>query len=1131
MEPVKLEMLFDDKTAAGFKSVGDKLDATADKAVKAEAILKQKIEGQQQLIKKIEADIANIEKAYDRATPGMAKMEMGQELGAAKRALEEEKDALILLDGQVEKTAEKHDMLRTQVMKAKDELARLEMAGKRGTAEWDIATGKLGELNDQMKDTNQIAGIFADDEKKFKAVASGVSGIAGAMSAAVGVASLFGAEQEELARIQTRLQSVMAITIGLQQVAEALNKDSYFNVVLLTKAKTMLAAANLKVAATFGISTAAAKMFMTAISLGLTAAITGIIILFEKLKSKEKEQEKAMRDRLDTQVKLQKEIAEGYAAEVSKVEAARAALSSENVTREQKLKIINKLKEQIPGYVAELDGEGRLIRENTSAYNDYLAALEKSLLLRAAEKDLEQLLAKKYQLQKMKPEKQGNNLSSGLYKPKNAQEQLTENIEPAIDASIAEIDKGIDRIKNYISTNSLVELVKPKGSGGGSSSGSNTKAQAEYNAQKALMDQLAELRKQNAALEIDQMQDGLEKKLRQIDADGQAEIGKVAENRQKILDVYNKTYKTDIKDISLIPGIKPETLKSISDEEVKITQTTEAKKKQATADAQSEITALALSYADERTRIEAQYEEDILKLKNNGQAAAAANAEAERDKRISDVTAEMITNTELYRTATDEKLELSAQATAKLIDDIKKRIAAEVAAGKLSNEKAKELLGDLDKTGVSSKENKNKNNPFAQLSGGIKDYKKAQKDLTTARGNGAPAEELSKLDAASKKSLKSTAAAAGAALQGTQQILGSVVDGLDSLGMLTEEQKKTADDVIGMVGGAANIAMGIASGNPVQIIQGSIDLVVNAIKLFDKKSRDIEKAQKKHLQNVSDLERAYTKLQRAVDKALGTDVYVAQKALIENNKKQIAEYEAWIAEERKKKKKKQDEEAIKDKQDKIQELKNGIADEVQAITESLAQTNAVDFASQLADSLVSAFQNGEDAAVAMGDVINDVLRNAVVNSLKLQFLQKPLDEAVKYLGTAMNDGTLTEAEKKVFGSMVNAAGDNFNAALKAYEDLIGKDTTSSGRSSVAKGIAQASQDSVDENNGRLTNIAMILSNMEVNQANLGVLIFRIFDPINRIASNTDRLEKIETDMSGVKEGIEKINRDGINIKR
>ena len=77
-----------------------------------------------------------------------------------------------------------------------------------------------------MGDINQQGRIFADDNKNIKATMEAVSGLTGAMTAGVGTLSLFGMKSVQLAAIQTRLQAVMAITSGVQQVANGINKES-----------------------------------------------------------------------------------------------------------------------------------------------------------------------------------------------------------------------------------------------------------------------------------------------------------------------------------------------------------------------------------------------------------------------------------------------------------------------------------------------------------------------------------------------------------------------------------------------------------------------------------------------------------------------------------------------------------------------------------------------------------------------------------------------------------------------------------------------------------------------------------------------------------------------------------------
>ena len=90
-----------------------------------------------------------------------------------------------------------------------------------------------------------------------------------------------------------KVQSLMAITIGLQQVAKTLNKDSYTQLVLVRKAKELLTVAETKFATALGISNVAAKALMATLTLGLSVAITAAIALISKFISKNREAKKA----------------------------------------------------------------------------------------------------------------------------------------------------------------------------------------------------------------------------------------------------------------------------------------------------------------------------------------------------------------------------------------------------------------------------------------------------------------------------------------------------------------------------------------------------------------------------------------------------------------------------------------------------------------------------------------------------------------------------------------------------------------------------------------------------------------------------------------------------------------------
>lgn len=127
------------------------------------------------------------------------------------------------------------------------------------------------------------------------------------------------------------------------------------------------------------------------------------------------------------------------------------------------------------------------------------------------------------------------------------------------------------------------------------------------------------------------------------------------------------------------------------------------------------------------------------------------------------------------------------------------------------------------------------------------------------------------------------------------------------------------------------------------------------------------------------------------------------------------------------------EEAIKDIDTQIEDLERDML-------ETLAGTDVQTAIDDFADALVDAYCQGEDAAKALGEVTKETLKNAVVEALKRQFLAKAINDAVLYLGEAMQDGVLSDYEKKRFEEMVKEGAGKFNMALEGVGDWI-KDQT------------------------------------------------------------------------------------------
>lgn len=283
-----------EKSVRNLRKEYERISLEEERAAAGSKSLTDKIREQKEVIGQIESDIKSLEKAYQGAAPGKAKVAALDELNAAKKALEEEKGALAGLQAEQEKTRASSKRLSMQLRELQDSMARMRLEGKQDTEEYRKMAQQAALLSDTLADLNTQTKILSNDDANLQGFMSGVSGLAGLFTTATGALSLFASENENLARIQTRVQSVMAITMGLQQVFNTLNKDSAFRLVTVVKMKNLLTAANTRLAVALGISTGAAQVLMATLTLGLSAVITGLVVAWDRYSTaQEKAAEKA----------------------------------------------------------------------------------------------------------------------------------------------------------------------------------------------------------------------------------------------------------------------------------------------------------------------------------------------------------------------------------------------------------------------------------------------------------------------------------------------------------------------------------------------------------------------------------------------------------------------------------------------------------------------------------------------------------------------------------------------------------------------------------------------------------------------------------------------------------------------
>lgn len=232
--------------------------------------------------------------------------------------------------------------------------------------------------------------------------------------------------------------------------------------------------------------------------------------------------------------------------------------------------------------------------------------------------------------------------------------------------------------------------------------------------------------------------------------------------------------------------------------------------------------------------------------------------------------------------------------------------------------------------------------------------------------------------------------------------------------------------------------------------------------------------------------------------------------LYEAQKQNLKEQQRLIQEQIKaeKEKKKTDRDKIAEWEEAIKDIDTQLEDMERDMLESLAGTDIQSAIDDFASALVDAYCQGEDAAKALGDVTKSVLKNAVVEALKRQFLAKAINDAVLYLGEAMEDGDLSDAEKKRFEDMVNKAGDKFYGALEAVGDWIKDDDAETPTDPLTGAVTSMSEETGGVIAGRLN--AFVINQSEQISIGREQLVYQAEIAANTRASATELTEIKET---------------------
>ena len=150
-----------------------------------------------------------------------------------------------------------------------------------------------------------------------------------------------------------------------------------------------------------GATTVTAAMTAMNISMSGVAAAIGIIVaagfalvsVFKKINGPMEK----FRKELD-EIHEHASDTSQYNAEIGRLEMLRKTLNDSNNSYEQRKRALNEIKTIVPAYHADLTTEGKLIRDNKTALDDYIASIHRKAKTEAAENELKGLYTKQFEI-------------------------------------------------------------------------------------------------------------------------------------------------------------------------------------------------------------------------------------------------------------------------------------------------------------------------------------------------------------------------------------------------------------------------------------------------------------------------------------------------------------------------------------------------------------------------------------------------------------------------------------------------------------------------------------------------------------------------------------------------------------
>lgn len=736
-----------------------------------------------------------------------------------------------------------------------------------------------------------------------------------------------------------------------------------------------------------------------------------------------------------------------------------------------------------------------------------------------------------------------------------------------------------------------------EGLGGKVKSESSAANEAKQRAKKRkeILRELETLRVEGAlkieSLELKVMEDGLKKRLQQIEIDRRSQVAAIEKERKALevkLSEVNMTIPADVAQQFA------DRIKAVNDAaavDIRRTQTENAKyiaglyrelSDVFATEEQRKIASIRQTYAEQREQLKKDHDGGT--LSDDDFNALMGQSNAAETKEITDYWLETYGDYYQKRQSLQRTWETNlASIPAEYAAQARRQMQSELSQLDLSelqkNLKWDEIFGNLDRVSTASLrslksklqefirtqkdlspesakalaeaiekiDNKiNERNPFEALSTSFASLKtatdavkKAQEEYNRAVESGTQADQdaaLAALNAArnlKQRALADATKSLQAACGRMQEYIGVATALTDMLSSFGVEIPPELSGFIEGIGSALDGLESIDLTKPMSIFTGIFKTVGGIGKaigsLFNHDDRKEKRIQRMQVQ-VDALQRSYDALGKSLDKVYSTDasdLLNQQNQMLEQQKVII---QNQIAEERSKKH--SDDDRIRQWEQQIEDINAVIAENKEAAIDAIFGEDLKSAIENFADAYADAWANGEDRAKSARDTVRDMMQQMVRESIKAAIQSGGQMERIRQkLAEFYNDGILSDWEQNYVYNMAESLQRELDAQFGWAESLLGDEST---REASQKGVATASQDSVDENNARLTTIQghtyTLVQGMNELNATANAMLDRLAGIEENTGTTADEVAETRKIVKNVRDTLDDISTRGIKLK-